>query len=228
MAVDRKWTLRVPKSLALRLALSVVGPVAAHATTVPGGPGQPVAIDIQAAKGALSIKMTVPFAAVVSFDRRPQTEAETAELDKAMTTLKNPSLLFEAPAAAGCTLRLVSLNTAITERSLREQSQANLEDSADPTVLQKEGTAGSLDVEYSVTCEKPKLVTQLSSPWFQVFPLSKALLAKATLDGKALAPVRLSPADSVVIPLQRIAAPAKDPKPKAVPAPKAEHPKNGG
>jgi hypothetical protein len=177
-----------------------------------------VAIDIDVAKASLAIRMTVPLGAVVSFDRRPQTEAETAELDKAMTTFKNPTLLFEAPAAASCTLRLVSLNTAITERSLREQSEANLEDSKDPTVLQKEGTQGSLQVEYAGTCERPKLVTQLSSPWFQVFPLSKALLAKATLDGKALAPVRLTPADTVVIPLHRAVVPKDQPVKPGEPA----------
>lgn len=194
-------------SLALRIALSIVGPVAAYAaaTKVPAA-----SVDVVLTKGSLTIKVVAPLNALVSFNRRPQSPSEQAELDKAMTTLKSPSLVFETPTAAGCQLQLVSLESATTERSLQDEGSGGMMGSPSPTAPQPDGTGGNIVANYSASCEKPASLDAITSPWFQIFPLTKSVRAKATRDGAGTRTMVLAPADRMTIPLEgpRPAAPS--------------------
>jgi hypothetical protein len=203
---------RKVRNVVLKVALSMVGPLGAHATIANATAGdRSVALQITLDKGALELKVAAPLDALVSFNRRAMTGTEQAELQKAMTTLKSPTLLFELPVAAGCSLTLSSLNTDTSERSISVAAPVG-GDKAGPAELQQAGTGGMVHAEYSGTCSQPKALDQILSPWFQVFPLTKELTAKTTIGGKGHPGQILKPADKVSISLVSISTSPKPAK----------------
>jgi hypothetical protein len=175
--------------VALRISIAVIGPLAAHATLASGNrDAVQVKLDLQ--KNNLTIIIDAPMSALVSFTGQAKTSDEKTELEKAMTTLKSATVLFETAAAAGCSLQIGKINLEATERTLAEPATTGGSIASippPPATVQVEGTGGRFVAEYSGICEKPKLLNDVGTAWFELFPKTKMIKASGTRDGKKIA-----------------------------------------
>lgn len=187
--------------LSLRIALSAAGPVAAMAAA--SGPSTQVVLDVSLRQSALSVKIKAPLGVLVGFDRRPQNANEQAEIDKAIAKLKSPTLLFEIPAAAGCSLNFDSLESEVAERRVLEPAASSTLQTPPPTAgtLAAQGTGGHMVAAFSGTCSKTAQFDHLSSSWFQLFPLTQGLEARVDRDGRAGSTTKIKPAPTIKIPV---------------------------
>jgi hypothetical protein len=175
--------------VALRITIAVIGPLAAHATLASGN-RDAVQVKLELQKNNLTIIIDAPMSALVSFTGQAKTPEEKTELDKAMTTLKSATVLFETAAAAGCSLQIGKINLEASERTLAEPATTGGSIASippPPAAVQAEGTGGHFVAEYSGICEKPKLLNDVGTAWFELFPKTKMIKASGTRDGKAIA-----------------------------------------
>jgi hypothetical protein len=172
----------------VRITIAVIGPLAAHATLASGNrDAVHVKLDLQ--KNNLTIVIDAPMSNLVSFTGQPKTPEEKTELDKAMSTLKSATVLFETAAAAGCSLQIGKIDLEASERTLAEPSTvggSTVNTPPPPATVQAEGTGGRFVAEYSGICEKPKLLSDVGMAWFELFPKTKMLKASGARDGKKL------------------------------------------
>jgi hypothetical protein len=182
-----KKTRRISDVL-VRITIAVIGPLAAHATLAEGNrDAVQVKLDLQ--KNNLTIVIDAPMSALVSYTGQAKSPEEKTELDKAMSTLKSATVLFETAAVAGCSLKIGKINLEASERTMAEPSTvggSTVNTPPPPATVQAEGTGGRFVAEYSGICEKPKLLTDVGTAWFELFPKTKMLKASGTRDGKAI------------------------------------------
>jgi hypothetical protein len=110
----------------------------------------------------VDIELETPLDNVLSFEHTPKTAAEKQEVREMAETLRRAEALFLFPAAAGCELKEVALESeAISEELLSGK------DGGDS--INSEGHA-DLDADFSFVCRNPLAITRIEVALFKYFP----------------------------------------------------------
>ena len=114
----------------------------------------------------IEFALEMPLDNLVGFERAPRTADEKRRVDAALTTLKAAAELFRIDPAAGCSLREVSLSSAVLK----------LGDATAPAA--GDGHA-DLDADIRFDCQQPASARQVEIGLFKAFPRLQRLDVQA-------------------------------------------------
>ncbi|MDR1243498.1 MAG: DUF2796 domain-containing protein [Deltaproteobacteria bacterium] len=152
----------IPICLVLGICIWVFSPDAGHAhehgAHVHGAAAMNLALD----GPNVDIELETPLDNVLSFEYTPKTAEEKREVQTMAETLRRAEALFLFPAAAGCELKEVSLESeAISEELLSGKDGGD--------TVNFEGHA-DLDADFSFVCRNPQAITRIEVALFKYFP----------------------------------------------------------
>lgn len=135
----------------------------------------------------LAIEFASPLESLVGFEHEPRTEAQRAALVAAEARLRDFGSLFSLPAAAGCTLRGVALDSPWLQGAGHQRAH----DAAHPHARAHEDGHAELVAGYSLRCEAPAALDALGLKLFEAFPRLREIRAeRVSAHGRGAATLR--------------------------------------
>jgi hypothetical protein len=129
----------------------------------------------------LTINFEAPGLEIVGFERVPATPEETAAVERATQTLRDPLRIFDFGTAAGCTIASAEVEFITAEGAAAGGEPPAAPPPGDVAAAPAPGAEevitnhAEFQATYSVTCTNVAAVTQVFVRMFQMFPNSTAV-----------------------------------------------------
>ena len=123
------------------------------------------ALNIAIEGATVAMEFHAPGADIVGFEYAAKSDADHAAIDAAVTTLSAPLDLFVFPDAAGCIV--ASAKAALESEEGHEDHAEHDDDHAD------EAGHTEFHAEYTLNCDAPDALTQITFSYFDAFPSAK-------------------------------------------------------
>ncbi|MDR1368204.1 MAG: DUF2796 domain-containing protein [Candidatus Accumulibacter sp.] len=131
----------------------------------------------------VEIKLVSPLANVISFEYRPETDAQKKEVRNMAAVMRKADSLFVLSAEAGCRLKEVSLESGVMDDCMLSSGGAGCAEIAHARheggkrEAHEHGASGDhdhghagLEVEVSFMCRHPEKLNSMKVDLFRVFP----------------------------------------------------------
>ncbi|RHW19947.1 DUF2796 domain-containing protein [Pseudomonas jilinensis] len=126
---------------------------------------------------ALAIELESPADNLVGFEYLPSTDADKAKVREAMASLRQADALFQFPAAAGCSLDQVELQSPLF--SAVEHSHKHDHGHAHTHKHDHDNAHNDIEAHYHFTCTNVAALNQIELKLFESFPRTEKLLLQA-------------------------------------------------
>ncbi|AQZ93823.1 DUF2796 domain-containing protein [Halopseudomonas phragmitis] len=126
---------------------------------------------------ALAIELESPADNLVGFEYLPSTDADKAKVREAMASLRQADALFQFPAAAGCSLDQVELQSPLF--SAVEHSHKHDHGHAHKHKHDHDNAHNDIEAHYHFTCTNVAALNQIELKLFESFPRTEKLLLQA-------------------------------------------------
>ncbi len=160
------------------------------------------------------VELDSPAANIVGFEHAPSSEADHAELDKAVATLKDAGQLFRFDSEAGCRLEKAEVASALLDEKHNEHADDHAHEKKeahghDDHKHEQHGheehgheehegeTHSDIEAVYHFVCDQPGELTQLTVELFEAFPGMEELDVQYVTESKQGA-AELTPSSHVV------------------------------
>ena len=148
-----------------------------------------VTVDTVIEGDLLDVMLITPAVNIAGFEHAPETEAQKAELLKAINTLKQGYKIIHLPSDALCLLKEAEVDQSLLESEHEHEHEHEHE----------EGGHADIKVHYQFVCAKPGQLTKMSVGLFDQFPMIKSVRYQLVSETGQKGGVLLSSQDDILI-----------------------------
>ena len=135
------------------------------------------ALNIAIEGKSVAMELKAPGADIVGFEYAATSAEDRASIDQALAQLSAPLELFTLPAAAECVA--TETNAALEQEEMAETDHDHAHDHdhdhGEKSDAKAEASHTEFHANYMLTCDKPEAITNITFPYFDLFPNAREL-----------------------------------------------------